>query len=82
MCIVGLIERISKAYKSGRRQNNFILDLMKMDTPNLLLVQSPKEDDPNVEQLFIDMVRTFIQKNALREVILGQLQIIMVSNYF
>ena len=49
-----------------------------MDIPNLLLVKSNKESNTNVEKLFIDMVSAFIQKNALREVILGQIPIIMV----
>ena len=53
---------------------------MKLDTPNLLLVQSAKEDDPKVDQLFIEMVRTFIQKNGLRETILIQVPTIMVIN--
>lgn len=79
-CIVGLIERIGKAYKGSRRQNDFVSDLIKLDTPNLLHMQSPKEDDPRVDQTFIDMVRTFIQKNGLREVILSQVPAIMVSN--
>ena len=56
------------------------MDLMKLDTPNLLLVQSAKEDDPKVDQLFIEMVRTFIQKNGLRETILIQVPTIMVIN--
>ena len=52
---------------------------MKLDTPNLLLVQSPKEDDPNVEQLFIEMIRTFIKNYALLT-ILYQVPAIMVIN--
>lgn len=80
-CIVGFIDRISKAYKSGKRQSTFVLDLVKLDTPDLLLVQSPKEDDPRVDQMFIEVVRTFIQKNALREVILNQVPTIMVSDH-
>ena len=39
-CIVSLLERIGKAYKSDRRHSKFITDLMKLDTPNVLLVQS------------------------------------------
>ena len=78
-CIVNLLERISKAYKSHKRQNNFVSDLMKLDTPNLLFVQSPKEGLPRVDQMFSDMLRTFIQKNALREVTLNQVPLIMVS---
>ena len=80
-CIVGFIERISKGYESTKRQSAFVLDLIKLDTPNLLLVQSPKEDDPRVDQMFIEMVRTFIHKNGLREVILNQVPTIMVSTY-
>ena len=53
------------------------MDLMKLNTPDLLLVQSPKEDDPNVEQLFIEMIRTFIKNYALR---LNQVPAIMVIN--
>ena len=80
-CIVDFIERISKAYKSDKRQNTFVLDLVKLDTPNLLRVQSPKEDDPRVDLIFIEVVRTFIHKNALRKVILNQVPTIMVSDY-
>ena len=76
------MERISRAYKSGKRQDSFISDLIKLDTPDLLLVQSPKEDDPKVDQMFIEMVRTFIQRNALREVILNQVPTIMVIDYY
>ena len=49
-----------------------------MDIPNLLLVMSNKGSSTNVEKFFIDMVSAFIQKNALREVILGQIPTIMV----
>ena len=79
-CIVGLLERTGKVYKSDRRQSRFIMDLMKLDTPNLLLVHSGREDDPKVDQLFIEMVRTFIQKNGLREIISTQVPTIMVIN--
>ena len=75
------MERISKAYRSGKRQHSFVSDLIKLDTPDLLLVKSPKGDDPNVDQLFIDMVRQFIAKNALREVILNQVPTIMVRDF-
>ena len=54
------------------------MDLMRLDIPNLLLVQSPKEDDPNVDQLFIEMIHTFIKNYALRETISNQVPKIMV----
>ena len=75
-----MLERIGKAYKSGNKHSTFIMDLMKLNTPDLLLVQSPKEDDPNVEQLFIEMIRTFIKNYALHETILYQVPTIMVIN--
>ena len=78
--IVGLLERISKAYKSDERHDMFVMDLMKLDVPKLFLVQSNKEDAVKVEQKFIGMVRSFIQKNTLRDVILSQIPSIMVSN--
>ena len=56
------------------------MDLMKLDTPNLLLVKSAREDDPKVDQLFIEMVRTFIKNNGLRETISNQIPTIMVIN--
>ena len=81
-CIVGFIERISEVYESGKRQSSFVLDLIKLDTPNLLLVQSPTKDYPRVDQMFIELVCTFIQKNALCEAILIQVPTIMVSGYW
>ena len=75
--------RISKVYEITERQDIFILDLMKMDIPNLLRVnvKSDTESDVNVEKLFIDMVSTFIQNNGLGEVILQQIPAIMVRMY-
>lgn len=49
-----------------------------MDIPNLLKVSN--ENDHSVDRLFIEMVRVYIQKNALREDILCQVPTIMVSN--
>jgi len=79
-CIVNLLKRVGDAYKSGRKQANFVLDLMKLDIPNLLVVESPKQDDPNVEHLFIEMIHAFVQRNALRGAIMGQIATIMVSS--
>jgi len=81
-CIVGLLKRGGDAYKSGRKQNNFVMDLMKLDIPELLLVKSAKEHEPNVEYLFNEMIRGFIQRNALRDVIISQVVPIMVSNMY
>ena len=78
-CIVGLMKRVGEAYKSGKKQHNFVIDLMMLDIPELLLVNSSKDHDPNVENLFIEMIRGFIQRNALRDVIIGQVVPIMVS---
>ena len=40
---------------------------MKLDIPNLLLVQSPKESEPKVNQIFIDMLCEFMQRNRLHK---------------
>lgn len=76
---MNLLKRVGDAYKSGKKQGNFVLDLMKLDIPNLLVVESFKQDDPDVEQLFIDMIHVFVQRNALRDAIMGQITSIMVS---
>ena len=60
---------------------SFVMDLMKMDVPKLLLIHTPRENDPDVEQLFINMLCTFIQRKALNEIILCQVEDIMVINY-
>jgi len=73
------MKRVGDAYKSARKQRNFVIDLMKLDIPKLLLVESYKPDDPNVEQMFIDMIRTFVQRNALRDILMGQITTIMVN---
>ena len=54
---------------------------MKMDIPELLLINTPRENDPDVQQLFIRMLCRFIQRNALNEVILSHVEDIMVINY-
>ena len=76
--IVGLMKRVGDAYKSGKKQHSFVIDLMMLDIPELLLVNSSK--DPNVENMFIEMIRSFIHRNALRDVIIGQVVPIMVSD--
>ena len=77
-CIISLMKRISEAYEIYNRQNEFVIHLMQLDVPNLFSAQSPNEDDQSVQKLFIDMICTFIQKNALKEIILGQVNDIMV----
>ena len=73
-CIINLLERISVVYQNNKRQNSFIKDLMQSDVPNLF----SEGDDQSIQTLFVDMVCTFIQKNALKEIILGQVTTIMV----
>lgn len=81
-CIVGLIQRIGTAYKNARNEETFILDLIEMDTPNLLYVQSCEKDNKiGADRLFIEMICTFIQKNALCEVIFRQIPKIMVWKF-
>ena len=50
---------------------------MQLDVPNLF----SKEDNQSIQTMFIDMVCDFIQKNTLKEVILGQVKTIMVCTY-
>ena len=60
---------------------SFIVDLMKMDIPELLLINTPRENDPDLQHLFSNMLCKFIQRNVLNEVILCQFEDIMVINY-
>ena len=73
-CIVQLMDRIGRAYK---KPDSFIMDLMNIDIPGLMNIDIT-EDDPNVEQLFVNMLRLFMQRNALNKVILYQVQEILV----
>jgi len=74
--IVGLIKRIGDAYVADKKQDHFAKDLMSLNIPGLL--QLPANDDA-VKILFIEMIRTFIKKNALQEVILEQILSFIVS---
>ena len=65
----------------SKRQNEFVTDLMRLDVANLFLTQSFKEDDQSIQIVFIEMVCAFIQRNALKEDILSQVTVIMVSMY-
>ena len=54
-----------------------------MDTPNLFLVHSWEKDNNTVaDQLFIEMICAFIQKNALCEVIFKQIPTLMVWKFY
>ena len=59
-----------------KQQDHFVKDLMSLNVPGLL--QLPADDD-EVKILFIEMIRTFIKKNALQEVILEQVLSFVVS---
>ena len=72
------MDRIGRAYK---KPDSFIMDLVNMDIPELMKIYIT-EDDPDVEQLFINMLRSFIQRNALNKVILYQVQDILVIDTY
>lgn len=76
-CIIGLIKRISKAYETGKRENDFVNDLIHLDVPNLFLTQS-KEDDLLIQKSIVDVICSFIQRNALKDIIMNQVISIMV----
>ena len=71
------MNRISVVYQNNSRQNDFIKDLMLLDVPKLF----SQEDDQSIQTLFVNMVCTFIQINALKEIILGQVTTIMVCKW-
>jgi len=73
--------RISEAYIEDSKQDSFIKDLMQLDVPNLFPVQSPEGDDLSIQKSFVDMISTFVRKNALKETILKQVVEIMVCTY-
>jgi len=75
--IVGLIKRIGDAYAADKRQDLFINDLMSFDVTGLLQLEST--DDGDVKNSFIEMIRTFIRKKALQQVILEQVLSFVVS---
>ena len=60
---------------------SFIVDLMKMDIPELLLINTPRENDPDLQRLFSNILCKFIQRNTLNEVILCQFEDIVVISY-
>ena len=74
------MKRISVAYETSKRQNQFVNDLIHLGMPNLLLTHS-KEDDRSIQTLFVDMLCNFIQKNGLKIIILDQVKSIMVCTY-
>ena len=68
---------MGRAYKN---KEYFLMDLMKLNIPDLLQVLSPTENDPNIEQCFINMLCLFIQRNDLNELILYQIEDTLVIN--
>ena len=71
------MKRITKAYEIGKRENEFVNDLIRLDVPNLFLTQS-KKDDLLIQKSIVDVICSFIQRNALRDIILDQVISIMV----
>ena len=53
---------------------------MKLDVDDLLFVENPKQDDPHVEEFFIDEINHYIQQNSLFETIMDQIPSILVSD--
>ena len=74
------MKRISEAYEMSKRESKFINDLIYLDVSDLLLTQS-NEDDQSIQKSFVDMVCNFIQRNALKDIILGEVVSIMVCIY-
>ena len=71
------MKRITIAYEIGKRENEFVNDLIRLDLPNLFLTQS-KKDDLLIQKSIVDVICSFIQRNALRDIILDQVISIMV----
>ena len=74
--IVGLLKRVGEAYALKKLQSHFLKDLITFGVPDLLKVP---QDGREVKELFIDMIHTFVRKNALKEVLLGQILFFVVS---
>jgi len=74
--IVGLIKRIGEAYGADKQQDHFVKDLMSFSITDLLQLST---NDDEVKNLFIEMIRTFIKRKALQEVILEQVLSFVVS---
>ena len=74
--MVGLLKRIGETYAAKKQQSHFVKDLVTFGVPDLLKVS---QDGKEVKELFIDMIHTFVRKNALQEVLIGQILYFVVS---
>ena len=54
------MKRISEGYVNDGKQDKFLMDLVELDVPKLVYVQTA---DSEVEVLFIEMICSFIRRN-------------------
>lgn len=73
------LQSVADRYKKDGRSRDFVLDLLKVQVPKLLSLESEeKVADQDVQSEFQTFLQDYIRRNALKETILNQTRDIMV----
>jgi hypothetical protein len=69
--------KVAKQYKDSNRPDEFILDLLKLDVPQLFVSNSNSDDGGDGEAIglrFSDFLKSYIMRNNLNKSLLVQIQ--------
>lgn len=70
--------KVSEKYRKAQNSRDFILDILKLNVPNLFSsTGEPEENGIPVEDRFVKFLRDYIQRNNLRPVLIERIQEIL-----
>ena len=84
MTILQLMNRVGTQYLESGRPTEFILHLLKLDTPMLFHQRSKshpssESDIDRIAKIFTEMLATYVKRHALRKHLLNNFSHILVS---
>lgn len=78
--ILPFFESIANKYQKRSNPENFILDLLRLNTPHLFIISSDGEIEPTAIDAFSIFLRRYIQYNNLANVLCDQISTVLVSD--
>lgn len=77
--ICDLIIRIAQKYKDNQRQNDFIIDLLQLDVPDLLQIYTNSTVENQICNHFSDFLHSFFRRNGLGYNVLARVRNVQVN---
>lgn len=78
--LLDLFQSVAKRYREDGRAADLVLDLLKLQVPELFAVHGGGEKDKEVRRKFSNFLRDYICRCHLKHTILKKMNIILVSD--